>query len=81
MIDHSQFDAGCEIAELLQRAFRRRLIFTIGRSATTGLEDSIIWNGVHHKTRTDGGATSHGYPDSEYLQRVRDELRALGITR
>jgi len=71
---------GCEIAELLRRAFRRRLIFTIGRSATTGLEDSVIWNGIHHKTSTTGGSTGHGYPDPEYLQRVRDELQALGVT-
>ncbi|CAD7698427.1 unnamed protein product [Ostreobium quekettii] len=71
---------GEQVAELLLRAFRHRLTFAIGRSATTGLEDCVIWNGIHHKTNVQGGPGNHGYPDSGYLQRVREELQAFGIS-
>lgn len=40
---------GREVLGLLQRAFDQRLVFTIGTSITTGVHNSIIWNGIHHK--------------------------------
>ncbi|NXW43637.1 DTX3L ligase, partial [Nyctiprogne leucopyga] len=70
---------GREILRLLKRAFKQRLIFTVGRSTTTGAEDVITWNDIHHKTSRSGGPTSFGYPDPGYLQRVRSELKAKGI--
>uniref|UniRef100_F6SQA2 E3 ubiquitin-protein ligase n=1 Tax=Ciona intestinalis TaxID=7719 RepID=F6SQA2_CIOIN len=70
---------GREVLRLLKKAFFARLIFTIGRSVTTGLDNQIIWNGIHHKTNTHGGAMGLGYPDPDYLNRVKDELRAKGI--
>ena len=45
---------GNEILVLLRRAFDARLVFTIGRSVTTGKEGVITWNDIHHKTTTDG---------------------------
>src|SRR5690349_2390589 len=46
---------GKEILELLQRAFNDQHIFTIGRSATTGQDNVITWNDIHHKTSVYGG--------------------------
>ncbi|ESN99743.1 hypothetical protein HELRODRAFT_83902 [Helobdella robusta] len=68
---------GREVLHLLKIAFDNRLIFTIGRSNTTGRDNVVVWNDVHHKTSTSG---THGYPDSGYLKRVKDELQAKGIT-
>jgi deltex-like protein len=71
---------GQKVARLLRIAFNRRLVFTIGRSLTTGWDNSVIWNDIHHKTNTHGGPTSFGYPDSTYLNRVLQELASKGIT-
>lgn len=46
---------GMEVCNLLQKAFERKLIFTVGQSVTTGTQWAIVWNGVHHKTNTSGG--------------------------
>jgi len=67
------------IVDLLKIAFKRRLVFTIGMSSTTGLDNCVIWNDIHHKTslaRND----AHGYPDPGYLDRVIDELKNKGVT-
>ncbi|NXL45201.1 DTX3L ligase, partial [Podilymbus podiceps] len=70
---------GQEILQLLKRAFNQKLIFTVGRSCTTGAEGVITWNDIHHKTNISGGPTNFGYPDPDYLRRVRLELKAKGI--
>ncbi|NXH63327.1 DTX3L ligase, partial [Rhabdornis inornatus] len=70
---------GREILQLLKRAFKQKLIFTVGQSHTTGAQSVITWNDIHHKTSMSGGPTQFGYPDSSYLQRVRSELKAKGI--
>jgi deltex-like protein len=49
---------GRHVLSLLDKAFKNRLIFTIGRSVTTGKEDVVTWNEIHHKTRIDGGPTA-----------------------
>jgi len=64
---------------LLKEAFARKLIFTVGRSVTTGMDNQIVWNGIHHKTSTMGGVASFGYPDLTYFSRVKEELAAKGI--
>ena len=69
---------GNKIVGMLRLAFDRRLIFTVGKSATSGKENVIVWNGIHHKTKIADSA--YGYPDPQYLQRVEDELKELGIT-
>ncbi|XP_071602661.1 E3 ubiquitin-protein ligase DTX3L isoform X2 [Heliangelus exortis] len=43
-------EEGQEILHLLRRAFDQKLIFTVGRSCTTGRENVITWNDIHHKT-------------------------------
>ena len=59
-------------------AFRRRLLFTVGKSLTLGADDCVTWAGVHHKTMVDGGP--YGFPDQGYLPRVLKELKERGIT-
>ncbi|XP_047465427.1 probable E3 ubiquitin-protein ligase DTX3 [Mugil cephalus] len=71
---------GEKVLRLLRKAFDRRLIFTIGRSATTGLNNVITWNDIHHKTNPVGGPQCFGYPDPQYLSRVQEELRLKGVT-
>ncbi|KAF1390537.1 hypothetical protein PFLUV_G00059080 [Perca fluviatilis] len=73
-------EEGEKVLKLLRKAFDRRLTFTIGRSVTTGLNNVITWNDIHHKTNMDGGPQCFGYPDPEYLFRVQDELRLTGVT-
>ncbi|KAJ1175764.1 hypothetical protein NDU88_001050 [Pleurodeles waltl] len=72
-------DEGRDILHLLKKAFDQKLIFTIGQSRTTGTSNTVTWNDIHHKTSMHGGSQSFGYPDHEYLKRVRDELKAKGI--
>ena len=43
------------VLNLLYKAFKYKLIFTIGQSRTTGVENTITWNDIHHKTNIDGG--------------------------
>ncbi|XP_041635317.1 E3 ubiquitin-protein ligase DTX3L-like isoform X2 [Cheilinus undulatus] len=70
---------GKEVLQLLKKAFDQKLIFTVGTSRTTGYENQVTWNDIHHKTSTTGGAQGFGYPDPDYLRRVREELKANGI--
>ncbi|KAL3865218.1 hypothetical protein ACJMK2_006834 [Sinanodonta woodiana] len=71
---------GQTVLKMLKVAFDRKLVFTIGESRTTGKTDTVTWNDIHHKTRIDGGPSNFGYPDPDYLRRVREELKAKGIT-
>ncbi|KAL3864075.1 hypothetical protein ACJMK2_005781, partial [Sinanodonta woodiana] len=71
---------GQKVLKLLQVAFDRKLIFTIGESRTTGKKNIVTWNDIHHKTRIDGGPTNFGYPDETYLKRVQEELADKGVT-
>ncbi|NWX59782.1 DTX3L ligase, partial [Promerops cafer] len=50
-------EEGREILQLLRRAFNQKLIFTVGESRTTGEQNVITWNDIHHKTATEGGPT------------------------
>ncbi|KAG8543791.1 hypothetical protein GDO81_023689 [Engystomops pustulosus] len=70
---------GREVLRLLDKAFNQKLIFTVGESRTTGAKDTVTWNDIHHKTNTTGGPAGFGYPDPDYLKRVRDELKAKGV--
>ena len=46
---------GNEVLQLLRRAFDARLVFTVGTSVTTGRQNQITWNDIHHKTNVSGG--------------------------
>ncbi|XP_071792845.1 uncharacterized protein [Asterias amurensis] len=71
---------GRKVLSLLQKAFDARLVFTVGRSITSGSDDVVTWNDIHHKTSHTGGPSNYGYPDPGYLQRVKEDLAALGIS-
>ena len=70
---------GKEILGLLKVCFDRKLTFTVGTSVTTGVTNTTVWNGVHHKTNLYGGSTNFGYPDNTYFNRVKQELAAKGV--
>ncbi|MCJ8744704.1 hypothetical protein PDJAM_G00121620 [Pangasius djambal] len=70
---------GNHVLQLLRRAFDQKLVFTVGFSRTTGADNVVIWNDIHHKTSTHGGPECYGYPDPDYLKRVKEELKAKGI--
>ena len=65
--------------KLLDTSFKRKLTFTVGTSVTTGRQNQVVWNGIHHKTSMSGGSACYGYPDKTYMDRVREELAAKGI--
>ena len=65
---------------LLRKAFNQQLVFTVGQSITSGRDNCVVWNDIHHKTNTHGGPSGYGYPDPDYLDRVIEDLKAKGIT-
>ena len=50
---------GQKVLKLLRKAFDQKLTFTIGRSSTTGVDNVITWNDIHHKTSITGGPTRY----------------------
>ena len=71
---------GREVLALLKIAFDRKLTFTVGTSVTTGAKNTVVWNGIHHKTSVNGGPTNFGYPDISYFNRVKEELASKGVS-
>jgi len=45
---------GRQVLKLLKRAFDAGLVFTVGTSNTSGRDNVVIWNDIHHKTKPDG---------------------------
>ena len=41
--------------QLLHKAFEARMIFTVGISVTSGAQNVVVWNDIHHKTNIIGG--------------------------
>ena len=72
---------GQVILKLLQLAWDRRLVFTIGTSATTGQENCIIWNDIHQKTEPFLNFSGNGFPDPNFLINIKIELADLGVTK
>ncbi|CAE8640337.1 unnamed protein product [Polarella glacialis] len=68
---------GREVLNLFVTAFRRKLLFDVGASISNGKYWPRI--AVHIKTSRVGGAQRYGYPDSEYLARVVQELAERGV--
>ena len=48
-------DEGQQVLALLRRAFDDQHLFTVGRSSTSGRDNVVTWNDIHHKTSIDGG--------------------------
>eukprot|EP00092_Neocalanus_flemingeri_P017470 GFUD01018898.1.p1 GENE.GFUD01018898.1~~GFUD01018898.1.p1 ORF type:complete len:454 (+),score=103.49 GFUD01018898.1:200-1363(+) len=62
----------------LYLAWEQRLLFTVGRSITTGQDNCVTWNDIHLKTKVTGG--EHSYPDDQYLGNLAQDLAGFGIT-
>lgn len=71
--------AGKMVLTKLMRGWDRRVLFTVGTSITTGCTNTVVWNGVHHKTAVHGGPAMFGFPDATYLARVTQELAAFDV--
>eukprot|EP00899_Mesostigma_viride_P006427 jgi/Mesvir1/15786/Mv03352-RA.1 len=69
---------GREVLRLLQRAFQQRLIFSVGKSDTTGQDNVVKWGSIHHKTNPKPGGP-YGYPDAGYMMNVMDEMAQRGV--
>ena len=46
---------GKEVLTLLKKAFDAKLIFTVGKSATSHKDKTLIWSDIEHKTCMQGG--------------------------
>lgn len=53
--------------QLLKKAFYQKLIFTVGTSRTTGNENQVTWNDIHHKTSISGGPEKYSSQISKLL--------------
>ena len=56
-----------------------KVTFTVGTSLTTGMDNVITWNDIHHKTLMNGGPPNYRFPDPAYLARVTADMNVLGI--
>lgn len=61
---------GLELLGIFKIAFDNNLLFQLGISVTTK-KYGIVFNGIHFKTQTLGGATNYAYPDHGYLERIK----------
>ncbi|KXJ05536.1 E3 ubiquitin-protein ligase DTX3L [Exaiptasia diaphana] len=68
---------GRDVMRLLKKAFDRGLVFTVGRSMTSGYDNQIVWGDIPHKTCINGGPSNYGYPDPTYLTEVQQMLKAM----
>ena len=71
-------DVGVKCLHLLRAAFLQGQLFRVGSSVTTGRENTVVWS-IHQKTNTSGGPTRHGWPDPEYLSRLKSECAAANV--
>uniref|UniRef100_A0A663N9G2 E3 ubiquitin-protein ligase n=1 Tax=Athene cunicularia TaxID=194338 RepID=A0A663N9G2_ATHCN len=69
---------GREVLSLLKKAFNQKLIFTVGRSRTTGAEGVITWNDIHHKTSMTGGPTYYQQEEREWVIDMVVSCQILG---
>ncbi|CAE7276339.1 Dtx3l [Symbiodinium sp. CCMP2456] len=70
-------EEGRSLLALFQLAFRRRLLFGLRPSLTTGRLRPTF--SIHMKTSMSGGPARHGYPDPQYYRSALEELRLAGI--
>ena len=69
---------GNRVLELFKKAWKMKRTFTVGRSLHYNEDNRITWNDIHHKTNPYPYA-QYGYPDSTYLTRVIEDMKAMGI--
>jgi deltex-like protein len=64
---------------LTRLAFKRKLLFTVGRSLSSQRDNQVIFQSIHLKTQLKGGKEGHGYPDNGYFDRFSDECATKGV--
>jgi len=64
---------GKELAKLLRIAFNRRLLFRMGWDSSTQRMNKLVWNGINVKTNRSE------FPDPSYLNRLRIDLKEMGV--
>ncbi|XP_077977960.1 putative E3 ubiquitin-protein ligase DTX3 [Glandiceps talaboti] len=70
---------GQKLHKLLRKAFDQGLVFGILASESKDEACTIVWRDIVHKTSITGGPESNGYPDPDYLKRLREQLKVKGI--
>lgn len=70
-------EAGVNMLHGIYIAWQQKVMFTVGRSITTGRDDCVTWNDIHMKTFMQAG--EHGYPDPAYLKNLAQDLAGFGI--
>lgn len=67
------------IVPRILEAYRRRLLFKVGESGTTGRTNVVTFSSIPLKTNKASGGTEHGFPDGGYVKRVSDVLDLFGV--
>jgi deltex-like protein len=70
---------GQEIVRLLNIAWERGLLFRVGYNPQTNRMDQVVPNGFELKLRRDGGILFHGFPDPSYMNRLKADLKDVGV--
>ena len=70
-------EEGKKLLAMFQLAFRRKVLFSLTQSLTTGRWQPTF--AIHLKTSMSGGPAMHGYPDEQYFDSAVEELRVAGI--
>ena len=68
---------GRQLLTRIKVAFLRGLIFTIGRSLTSGRDHQVCWTEIPHKTGLHGGPFD--FPDGNYIPKAHTKLCKLRI--
>jgi len=71
-------EMGVKMLHGIYMAWEQRVMFTVGRSVTTGRDNCVTWNDIHMKTVMSGG--EHGFPDENFLKNLAQDLANFGIT-
>jgi deltex-like protein len=67
---------GVRVLRLMVRAWALRHLFTVGLSVTRGVDDVVIYGGVHMRSQRTG---PHGWPAPDFFTGVEAELAQLGV--
>jgi deltex-like protein len=70
---------GQMLLKRLKFAFCHGLCFTVTLSVSTGLENSVTWASIQHKTSLTGGQQNHGFPDFGYILNCNEDLDDLSV--
>ncbi|XP_070564853.1 uncharacterized protein [Ptychodera flava] len=70
---------GQKLKKLLKTAFDKGLTFGILAAESKDELCTIAWKDIVHKTSITGGPEANGYPDPDYMKRLKEQLKSKGI--